>query len=588
MPVLCAALLAAYLIVPFVIRGFRFPVGPDASVYIWWMNLARHDGLSVLGSRAGFPAAAIVLSEAFGITPVTLLAGMQCALGAAVGLAAGALTSGPVFSGRRFVLVGFLAGAFAVYVAAGYFSTLAFALLFCAAGACLAHASRRMVALSAALIGAAGVTHPLFVPVAAGTLGMTAVLAIRAGERSEAVRVGTSLASGAVVAGSAAWALLAGPAPLSVSTSRDGFLREAGLTGVLRHLYVRRLVLHAWDYVLFASVPLAVVGLPRVDGFVRRLLLAWATVTATGIVVGVLTRWFPPERLLSFAFVVPILAALGIERLLERRTVVAVGLACLGGLLMLAGAGWSWWHSAPPIYEGEADRASDAARYAAATPSGTPLVFQVAGPQPVLTFFAVRAANEIRAAMPPDRIRDVYVAVPPPPGGADLERRALSARSVTDVAAARQRAGLPALTFRLAAFLRAPFDVAGPVVEASPGVAVVGTPPTPPVESLQASLGPSTLARIAGAAIGLLAGLALVGSGWVWAASPTSAALPIAPAAGLGLLVLVAIVFERLGVPIDQRSGALAVLVCTTVGGWLVAAAVGRRRAGLDADGDKG
>ena len=579
---LASMLLAAYLLVPFGARAFKFPVGPDASVYLWWMHLAGHEGLSVLGSRAGLPAVALVLSEGLGISAVTLLAGLQCALGAAVGLAAAALCQGRSGWSMRSWLVGSLTGVFAVYVAAGYFSTLAFALLFLGAAACLARGTAPMTLVAAIQLGAAVVTHPLFAPGAAATLAAAALLAWHDGERGEAVRIGAAVGGGGLIGGMAAVALVAGPRPFAADTSRDGFLRRAGLVDLLRQLYVRRLFLHAWNYALFASIPLAVIGVARVDGFVRRLLLAWAATSGLGIAIGAATGWFPPERVLSSAFVLPILAALGIERLLERGSLPAISLACLGAISMVAGAGWTWWHTAPPVYEIEAARASDAARYAAATAPGTPLVFQVSGPQTVLTFFAVRAANELRAAMAPERIRDVYVTVPPPPPGADAERQALSLRSAAAVADATQRTGLAPVTFRLAAFLRAPFEdpAATSAVEASPGVKIVGATPAP-VASIEASLAPSTLAKIAATAFGLVAGLALVGSGWAWAASTGGRhAVPIAPATGLASLTLVAVTLERAGVAIERRAGATIVLVVATAAGWAVAVLASRSHPG--------
>ena len=51
------ALLFVSLLWLFVAHGLRFPVGPDAPVYIWWMRAAGHDGLSLIGHRPGTPAA---------------------------------------------------------------------------------------------------------------------------------------------------------------------------------------------------------------------------------------------------------------------------------------------------------------------------------------------------------------------------------------------------------------------------------------------------------------------------------------------------------------------------------------------------
>ena len=53
-------------------------------------------------------------------------------------------------------------------------------------------------------------------------------------------------------------------------------------------------------------------------GFTRRFLIAWAAFTLVGVPVGIATGWFPPERVMTFGFALPILAALGITWVWER------------------------------------------------------------------------------------------------------------------------------------------------------------------------------------------------------------------------------------------------------------------------------
>jgi hypothetical protein len=217
---------------------------------------------------------------------------------------------------------------------------------------------------------------------------------------------------------------------------------------LLRSLYVHRVALHVARFVFWASVPLGVIGWRANSGYLRRLLTSWVVILILGVAVGLATGWFPPERVLSVSFVVPILAAAGIESLLSRGRPATTLIAAAGVGVLLVAAGWVWSQAVPPVFPIEAARAEEAARYAAATPPGTPLVFEVSGVDP-LTFLATRAANEFRAAVPPDRISDVYIAVPPPRPGADAERQALSTRYRADVAAAVQRSGLQPVIFRL-------------------------------------------------------------------------------------------------------------------------------------------
>ncbi|HEY2802796.1 MAG TPA: hypothetical protein VGJ67_02615, partial [Actinomycetota bacterium] len=44
------------LLLFYLVRGFRFPLGADAPVYLWWARLASVDRLSSVGTRPGVPA----------------------------------------------------------------------------------------------------------------------------------------------------------------------------------------------------------------------------------------------------------------------------------------------------------------------------------------------------------------------------------------------------------------------------------------------------------------------------------------------------------------------------------------------------
>ena len=59
-----AAVLLAWFLAPYVLRGSAFPLGPDAPVYLWWIRLAGLEGLSAVGHRPGVPALALALRGA--------------------------------------------------------------------------------------------------------------------------------------------------------------------------------------------------------------------------------------------------------------------------------------------------------------------------------------------------------------------------------------------------------------------------------------------------------------------------------------------------------------------------------------------
>src|SRR5581483_10668337 len=235
--------LLAFLLGPYVLHGLRFPLGPDAPVYLWWTRLAEHDGLSA-AQRPGVPALALVL-QGLGLRPTAVLAALECVLAVSVGPGAAALVRGLAPRPRAgWLLAGLLTGTFAVHLAAGYLANLAFSALFLAAAVALAGQDRRRTAGAALLLAAAGFAHPLFFPLGALILVIQAALAWRA-DRAESVRtLGATIGAGALL-GAGLLALQAGPGPLAVDTSRDGFLRRAGLTDVLRSAYLDRFV-HRW------------------------------------------------------------------------------------------------------------------------------------------------------------------------------------------------------------------------------------------------------------------------------------------------------------------------------------------------------
>lgn len=536
-------------------------------MYLWWSRLAAEEGLSVVDLRAGAAALALLVQGALGRSIVEALAGLEIALGAALGLAAAALLRRRTSTGG-WALGGVLAGTFAVHLAAGYVANLLEAAAFLAAAVALASGTRRGTWVAAAMLGAAGLAHPMFLLVGAGVLVFTAALAWRR-ERDEAVRIGVAVLGGGALAGAGLLALLGGAAPLDVDTSRDAFLRRAGLGGELRSAYLDRFV-HRWArYVQWASVPLAAVGWGDGDGFVSLFLRAWAVVTALGAGVGLATGLFPADRFVTFGFVVPILAALGLVRVrswLGDRRVTAVAITGALTVAMLGGAFIAWNRQEPFLGEDEVRAAAIAGAAVADVEPGTPLVFWVNDANPGLSFLATRAGNVIRASMPVDRIRDVVVLVPPARGVDDPERRALERLTARDVRDAELDGG-PATEIVLR-----PFDG----IDAPPTAMVVGdalahTPGHAPLE-------PSSPAAIAATGVVAFLFLALAGYGWARVAtSDAVAAAALAPAAGAAVLVLAAIALERVGVPIHAAAGAWAASALGGGGGYVAWRVLERR-----------
>lgn len=563
-------------------------------MYLWWIRLGGAEGLSAVGHRPGVPGLALVLGGTLGRSEVEALAALEIALGPALGLAAGALVRGR--AGRAaWLLAGGLAGAFAVHLAAGYLANLALAVLFLAATAALAEGTRRGAVAAAALLAAGGLAHPLFFLLAAAILALTAFLSLRSPERSardDAVRIGAALAGGGVAAGLGFAALLAGPDPPAVDTSRDAFLRRAGLHGVLRGAYLDRFVRRWARYVQWASVPLAVVGLFATGGFVRRFLLSWGVVVVAGVALSVGTGWAPADRSITFGFVVPILAALGLVRLwgaLEPRRPLALAATGALTLAMLAGAFFAWNRQEPFLSELELARLEAANRVVAATEPGTAIVVWVNEGEGPGTFLATRAGNLVRAAVPPARIRDVVVFVPSRTAEADpatqadpdllAERSALARLSRRDVALAVARSDGARIDLLIAPFDRIDLPAAqrerrwaraADGVFVQPGVAPTGHAADP--------LEASTPGAIAIA--GLLAFAFLSASGFGWARAATADALDaaaLAPSIGAATTILAAVLLDLLGARLDGGAGPIVASAAPGVGGYLAWLVLQRR-----------
>ena len=563
-------LLASFLW-PFAVRGARFPVGPDGPVYLWWSRLAGAEGLSATADRPGAPALSLVLEGTLALSVVQATAALEVVLGVAVGLASAALVrrrAGAVES----TLAGLLAGAFAVHLAAGYLANLVTAAAFLAAGALLDDPRRRAAAVAAFVLAGGGLAHPPFLLLSVAILLVAAALAWRS-DRHEAFRIAGTAVGGAAALGIGLLAVRPGAPPLEVDTSKDAFLRRAGLTSELRSAYLDRFV-HRWTrYVEWVSVPLAAIGFTAPNGNAGRILRSWFVLTFVGMAFALVTGWLPADRFVTFGFAIPILAALGLVRLwrrLERRRALAVVVTAALTLAMLAGSAIAWNRQDPFLSEDEVRALALANEAVSRLEPGTPVAFLVNEPDDTVSFLATRAGNVVRAGVPPDRIRDVMVVVPSVGGApASGERGALERLTARDLSAAEARSGRKAEVIVLT-----PFDEVDQPTDAlvvDPSRAVKDLYPVDPLE-------PSSAAGIAWASIVALALLTVAGYGWarIGLADAITAAAA-APAVGAAMLILVGTALDALGVRIGTTVGALAVSAIAGGGGYLIRFVLERR-----------
>ena len=573
-------MLLGWFLWPFV-RGATFPVGPDGPVYLWWTRLAALEGLSAVGHRPGATALSLVLSGTLGLTVVQATVALEVALGVSVGLAGTAvLRRGTSLTGA--LLGGLLAGTFAVHLAAGYLANLAFVPPFLAAIAMLDEDRRRATVLAAIALGAGGLAHPLFFLLGALVLLVAAAGALHSAP-ADARRFAGVAAGGGAIVGAGLLALLAGPRPPEVDTSKDAFLRRAGLGGELRAAYRDRFVQRWTRYVQWLSVPLALAGLPRAAGTAGSVLRAWLWVTIAGVALAFVTGWVPADRFVTVGFAVPLLAALGLERIRDRlrpRPRLGWGLVAGLTLLLLAGSALAWNRQEPFLSEAEVRTAAIAGRLAPVVGARGPIAFLVDEADESVTFLASRAGNVIRASVSPDRIRDVVVVVPErlPSSGlcdrscltADEVRRALQELTASDLRAAEASSGRDAIVVVLPPFFEGNAPAGAIVVD--PDLLVTGEPTD--------ALEPAGSTAIAWTSTVTLVLLWVIGLGWarLGLADPVTAAAA-APALGIAAVILVAVVLDLIGVRVGTTAGGVAVSVLAGGGGYL-AWFVLERRAG--------
>jgi hypothetical protein len=567
-----ALVLLAWFLWPFVARGAAFPIGPDAPVYLWWSRLAGVDGLSAIAYRPGAPALSLVLEGTLGLSVVQATAALEVALGVSVGLAAAALVRRRTSAGG-WALAGLLAGTFAGHLAAGYVANLITAAGFLAAGALLDDPRRRAAVLAAFVLAGGGLAHPQFLLLCLAILLVAAAIAWRS-DRREAFRLAAAALGGGAVLGIGLLAVRPGAPPLEVDTSKDAFLRRAGLTSELQSAYLDRFV-HRWTrYVQWVSVPLAALGFTSPNGNAGRILRSWFVLTFVGVSFALVTGWLPADRFVTFGFAIPILAALGLVRLwhrLERRRALAVVVTATLTLAMLAGSAIAWNRQEPFISDGEVRAVTFANDDVARLPPGTPLAFWVNEPDDTVSFLATRAGNVIRAGVPPDRIRDVVVVVPPLDRETTSgERGALERLTARDLGAAEERAGRSAEVIVLTPFDEVDRPTGALVVEPSER--------TKDLFPLVDPLEPFTAAGIAWASIAGLLLLTVVGFGWAQVGlGDAITAVAAAPAIGAAVLILVATALDAVGMHLGTTAGALAASALTGSGGYLARFVLERR-----------
>jgi hypothetical protein len=595
---LAAVVLLAGYLAHILLNDYRFPIGPDGPVYAWRASYAAEVGIAeVPGGRPGILAILLTLGGALSLEPVDAVTLLGPVAAVAVGLAGAALLEASLGPNLVRAMAGaILTGAFAAYLAGGWLSNIVLTATFLAALAALALAesSWRAVAGAAALLAAGALTHPLFATVV--SLILAVVVAAMAGDALRRIRGGVAARDTAAfrvlaaLGGGAAVAVVGllpslGATSVPGDTSQDGFLRRYGFTDLLRERYGERFAGDAGR----AAVPLAAgVGLtfgawtgarrsPERSRYLARVLIAWAAVTAIGVVLLAVTGWGPPNRLLVFAFFLPLGAAWGFGELAGRGKAPAA-VAFVAAAAFAVGSFYGWYRQAPNIGHGDLVDVRRAGRAVAAIPDATPVVILVETDQPAAAFHVTRMANLLRMELPADRLPTTRIAVGSPADfragrptrNGDLEHDRVARAYLREAAAVRREASLVVLErFNPQAYPEA-VELGREVL---PGIAVVGTPPEEPGDVAAGTargLGGIGLVLLSAASVALLA---LLGGGWARWALPGATAMAVvgvAPAAGMAVIVVAGLAADVLGTA-PGGTWALAAIGAAGAIGYLVA-----------------
>ncbi|HEX2089031.1 MAG TPA: hypothetical protein VHI54_03725 [Actinomycetota bacterium] len=446
--VLFPLVLVAFYVVIYPARGVEVALGSDTPVYVWWARRAGALGLSAFqaGSRPGIVAPLAAMADVLRIPVAGVVSAIGPALATSLGFAVAAFVD--LALGRdpfRFVLTAVFTATFLSLLVAGYFSTLAFGLLFVAALACLltrAHAlaekdHRRAATVATVLLFAVAVmAHPQFLIFGAVVVTGSVIALIPSVQRDRRAglplfRTTAAWTAGTFVLGTAAGAgavaAIGAAARAHSDTSRDAILRRLRLSSLTNESYrevLRRFF--PWFRVLtvggLAATPLFVRRNPSPESNAatdRRHLFwgavaGWGGVTVIAVVALIVGIRSPGQRLAAFCLPLPILGALGLREV-HHRLAGEERKALASRVLVLAGALWvvvafMGWGKLQPLVSGEsAAQFERAGRALAAQPKGTPLILVVHDFMEDPGIRTTRYTNYLRAVVPPARMTDVHL-----------------------------------------------------------------------------------------------------------------------------------------------------------------------------------
>jgi hypothetical protein len=601
-------------------RGFRMPLGFDASWYVWRADFVADQGIGPLGtaSRPGHALLSAALEGVTGRSQLELAVMLPLVLVSVFALATGAFwRTGIRDDGWCWFVPAALAGTVlgtTRLVGENVANLLTLALVVAALVPLMVWLARRRgsgLAGAAGLLVAAGLAHWLFLAVFGAVLALTFVLALPASIRD--ARAGIPAAkteSGALAAvvasaGAATLAIVAGVlhAPFSTFEIREDPAR-----------YLPKLRTDLSRLFLPVTAPLAAAGAAllggeaathlRVDrgpkrrakGLALRILLAWTVVAAVGIAYGAITSNLPPHRFLALLVAVPLVMALaavvawpagwayrrfrGPEGDL-RGAAATAAVAVIGVAALSIPGALAWYRHGPGVWLDPVavQESQTASRYLDGLGSGSSVVFLISPYGPAGTISVPLEERTIRVGLEPGQQTSAYFFAGDPADAVAGRRTFVPNPKINRTIDPYWRAVRPVLASKpsiliLKALAPRQFQEAVGEMGAQtigPGVALVQG--TPPPASLAADPVPPAVPGVRAGVlwgVALLALLGVAGVGWTRAMmgrdAPPEVLWCLSPAMGTGAVMLGALLAAKLGVELGGPGGTATYLVVAGLG----------------------
>jgi hypothetical protein len=594
-------------------RGLETPIGWDNVEYVWRTRLAQDVGIRnvpdavpprmvVKEGRPAYLAVSSSLSSLEGVEVLHLAVVLPAVMAAALGLAAAAFLR----MAFRVPLWAVIPSAVAIGVSMnvvlmyqyGYLDNLmaAAVLMAAAIGVAASVEERRAIVPAMVLLGAVGVIHGAFLAVVLASIAVTAAIYLPASYRqwrtgnqklldTPSARLGEVALGAGIVAGATLFA--------TVSNPPSPRLNRGELAKKLREDIPR--------YRLPVLLPLAGIGAVSVASadrerggrtrFVLTFLLVWSGITLAGYLAYRFTSLpIPANRLLLFAFALPLLALLAVFALggilgrSSKHVTAAIVVAGVAGMVLLSE--WEWAQSpsyVDPVKYREA-AAADAYLRSIGTPIETPVVFIVddQGSLPAATIPFMR--DHILGAISTDRIARTFVYVGTPENYLGRQPTLSGQRQYDQVSKrffSRMRhtyeqdpVVLIGSSFNVTHY-HSWADPRPESVYRDQGISVVRGPlPSEPSIEPVDPVGNPGVFKIALLSTGTLALLAFIGLGWAIALLRRwlgrLEVLAVAPAVGVAALVFGGLIIDRAGIRLSGIAGALTPLLVAGAGWALV------------------